>query len=202
MQCGTHVVSDQQIVEQFVLDAGYRRVSRTLEADADITLVGVEVDCHSGSTRRYVDKTKMVIQSLASGEVAADLGFIVGRQRIRPAIAEILRPSDNTRGAAWVDRRDLVGFTVDPDKGREHFGPIGKRIGLVIGKLWDQSVSPGTVFALVTLEGGERDNLVRAHRQRACLRSRRDRMALLFDGCELTADGIKQVEHVGAAPSV
>src|SRR5262249_60547341 len=111
--------------------AAMRGVWGTTTPVPDIPVGGVKTDYYSNHIRRYVDKTKMVIQSIASGEVAADLGFIVGRQRIRPAIAEILRPSDNTRGAAWGDRRDLVGFTGDPGQGRGDFGPNREGLGFV-----------------------------------------------------------------------
>src|ERR1700730_2766795 len=137
VQRRAHVVSDQEIVKQFVFDAGHQRVARALEADPDITFIAIEVDYHARSARRYFNKPEIVTQSLTSREVAADLGFVVAGQGVGPAVAEIFRLSYDPRGAPRVDWRDLVGFAIDPDEGGKDFRPVWDRVGLVIRKLWN-----------------------------------------------------------------
>jgi hypothetical protein len=144
----------------------------------------------------------MIPQRLTNREIAMDLGLIFGCQRIGPAIAKLFRLFINTGSAARVERRHLIGLAIDADKRRVIFPANWASLGKVIGELRNEIFGPDAVFPLVTLEGRERDDLACAHCPRALLRPRRNRPALLRDIDELTARGVEEVEHIGAAPAV
>jgi hypothetical protein len=82
---------------------------------------GLRSICHARSSRKYLNKAKMIPQRLTNREIAMDLGLIFGCQRIGPAIAKLFRLFINTGSAARVERRHLIGLAIDADKRRVIF---------------------------------------------------------------------------------
>src|SRR5271155_5467137 len=113
-------------------------MARTFETDPEVALVAIEIDRHARAARRNFNKSEMVIECLTRAEIAVELGFVFGSQRIGPAVSKILRLVDDRSSAPGIDRRDLVGFAIDPDEGRMNLRPVGNRMVLVFPDLRDQ----------------------------------------------------------------
>ena len=202
VQRGAHIVSDQQIVEQLVFDAGHQRGAGTLERNADIALVAVEVDRDARSSGGHLYEPEMILQPLANLEVVLDLGLVFGSQRIRPAIAKFLGWFAAATKTPRIEWGNLVGFAVHPDKGGQDFGLVRQRCGLIVGELGNEVVGPNTVFALIALERRKRNHLVGTHRPGAPLRARCNRTTPLLGADEFASGGVKQVQHIRSTPSV